>query len=343
MIRKITLVVVVLSAVISHAADNGVELISVKKIWDASPHCAFTDLLRFKDAYYCVFRESSAHIPGLDGKIRVLRSVDGDKWESIALVAEKGIDLRDPKISVAADGRLMLLMGGSVYGGTEPTPGRKRVSAHSRVSFSKDGSEWTTPQPVKGIGDDQWLWQMAWHKDVGYAAVYSTTKQEGKRIFTIWRTADGVTYEKLADPKPGIYLSEAAIRVAADDTMIVLLRGEEKDRHAWIGTSAAPYQRWDWKDGGHAAQGPNFIVLADGRMFYAGRDFLEKGAAKTVFGRMTRDGLEPLITFPSGGDTSYAGVAEGGNGELLVSYYSSHEEKGKTSIYLARIRVGIGR
>jgi hypothetical protein len=78
-------------------------------------------------------------------------------------------------------------------------------------------------------------------------------------------------------------------------------------------------------------------------MFYAGRDFLEKGAAKTVFGRMTRDGLEPLITFPSGGDTSYAGVAEGGNGELLVSYYSSHEEKGKTSIYLARIRVGIGR
>jgi hypothetical protein len=344
MMRKIALVMVLLSAAISRAADHGVELISVKKIWDASPHCAFTDLLQFKDAYYCVFRESSAHIPGLDGKIRVLRSGDGEKWESITLVAEKGIDLRDPKISVAADGRLMLLMGGSIYGGAEPTPGRKRVSAHSRVSFSKDGREWTTPQPVKGIGDDQWLWQMAWHKGVGYAAVYSTTKQEGKRIFTIWGTVDGVNYEKLADPKPGIDLSEAAIRFAADDTMIVLLRGEEKDRHAWIGTSEPPYQTWQWKDGGHAAQGPNFIVLADGRMFYAGRDFLEKGAAKTVFGGMTRDeGLEPLITFPSGGDTSYAGIAEAPNGELLVSYYSSHEQKGKTSVYLARVRVGRGR
>jgi hypothetical protein len=58
---------------------------------------------------------------------------------------------------------------------------------------------------------------------------------------------------------------------------------------------------------------------------------------------MTRDGLEPLIIFPSGGDTSYAGIADAGNDELLVSYYSSHEEKGKTSIYLARVRVGTGR
>ncbi len=332
----------ILPAAPLRAAEGGVELLGVTKIWDAAPHCAFTDLLKFEDAYYCVFRESSAHIPGLDGKIRVLRSVDGAKWESLALVAEKGIDLRDPKISQTPDGRLMLLMGGSVYGGGEPTPGRKRISAYSRVSFSSNATEWSTPQPVSGIGDDQWLWQMAWHKGVGYAAVYSTTKVEGKRIFTVWKTADGVNYEKLTDRKPGIDLSEAAIRFAADDTMIVLLRGEEKDRHAWIGSSAAPYDKWDWKDGGLAAQGPNFIVLGDGRMFYAGRDFQEKGAAKTVFGRMTRDGgLEPLITFPSGGDTSYPGIADAGNGELWVSYYSSHE--GRTSIYLAKVRVGTAR
>ena len=171
----------ILPATPLRAAEGGVELLGVTKIWDAAPHCAFTDLLKFKDAYYCVFRESSAHIPGLDGKIRVLRSVDGAKWESLALVAEKGIDLRDPKISQTPDGRLMLLMGGSVYGGGEPTPGRKRISAYSRVSFSSNATEWSTPQPVSGIGDDQWLWQMAWHKGTGYAAVYSTTKVEGKR------------------------------------------------------------------------------------------------------------------------------------------------------------------
>jgi hypothetical protein len=338
--------VIVFACASSRAGERDPELPGVAKISDRAPHSAFTDLLRANNAYYCVFRESSAHIPGLNGKIRVLRSADGQNWEPIALVAEPGIDLRDPKVSLAPDGRLVLLMGGSVYPGDELVKNRKRTGAHSRVSFSKDGREWSTPQPVEGIGDDQWLWQMAWHKGVGYGAVYSTAKQTAggakRRIFRVWKTADGVKWEKLAEPNPPVDLSEAAIRFLPDDTMVVLLRGEEKDRHAWIGTSAAPYDKWEWKDAGHAAQGPNFIVLPDGRMFYAGRDFTDKGAARTVFGRMTRDRLEPLLTFPSGGDCSYAGIARGVEaGTLLVSYYSSHE--GKTCIYLARVRIPVDR
>ena len=327
------------------ADGDGAVLLGVTKISDRAPHSAFTDLLRVGDRFYCVFRESSAHIPGLNGKIRVLESADGERWEAVGLVAEKGIDLRDPKISLGADGRLMLLMGGSVYPGDESVKNRKRTGAHSRVSFSRDGREWSTPQPVKGLPENQWLWQLDWHKGVGYGAVYSAARQTTagakRRVFTVWKTTDGVNYEKLAEPNPPVDLSEAAIRFLPDDTMIVLLRGEEKDRHAWIGTSVAPYQKWEWKDGGHAAQGPNFIVLGDGRMFYAGRDFDEKGAARTVFGRMTREKLEPLLTFPSGGDCSYAGIAQGEAGVLNVSYYSSHE--GKTSIYLAKVRIAMDR
>jgi hypothetical protein len=329
----------------TRAADNVAQLISVTKISDRAPHSAFTDLLRVGDNFYCVFRESSAHIPGLNGKIRVLQSTDGVIWEPIALVAEAGIDLRDPKITLAPDGRLMLLMGGSVYPGDETVKNRKRTAAHCRVSFSKDGREWSTPQPIEGLPENQWLWQLDWHKGVGYGAVYSASKQTApgakRRIFTVWKTTDGVKYEKLANPNPPVDLSEAAIRFLPDDTMIVLLRGEEKDRHAWIGTSPAPYEKWEWKDAGHAAQGPNFIVLADGRMFYAGRDFDDKGAARTVFGRMTRDKLEPLLTFPSGGDCSYPGIAQGEAGVLNISYYSSHE--GKTSIYLAKVRIPMDR
>jgi hypothetical protein len=123
--------------------------------------------------------------------------------------------------------------------------------------------------------------------------------------------------------------------------MVILLRGEEKDRHAWVGTSRAPYDAWTWRDGGHAAHGPNFVVLADGRMFYAGRDFDERNAAHTVFGRMTAEKLEPLITFPSGGDNSYPGMVDAGDGTLWVSYYSSHEKH--TAIYLAKVRVSAER
>src|SRR5436190_18679783 len=89
------------------------EIVSSAKIWDQAPHNAFTDLIRWHDQWYCTFRESEAHVGG-DGKLRVIFSKDGLKWESAALLAEEGIDLRDPKLSVTPDDRLMLVAGGSV-------------------------------------------------------------------------------------------------------------------------------------------------------------------------------------------------------------------------------------
>ena len=50
-----------------------------------------------------------------DGKIRVLVSEDGERWTSLCLLAKKDVDLRDAKLSVTPDGRLMVLMGGSYY------------------------------------------------------------------------------------------------------------------------------------------------------------------------------------------------------------------------------------
>ncbi len=310
---------------------------SSAKIWDGAGHNAFTDLLRHDGKWLCVFREGTAHIPGTDGRIRVLASADGSSWKSQALVAEKGIDLRDPKISLMPDGRLMILMGGSIYDGEEPKPGRKRTGGHSRVSFSKDGIEWSAPAAVEGVGDRQWLWRVTWHKGVGYGTVYSLDKLKGKREFAIWKTADGVRYEKLVDPAAPADGGEATIRFLPDDTALMLFRSEEKDRAAWIASSKPPYDKWDWKKAEHAAQGPDFVVLGDGRMFYAGRDFPDAKAAKTIFGSMTSQSLTPLITLASGGDTSYPGLVEAADGVIYVSYYSSHE--GKTTIYLAKIQV----
>src|SRR2546429_6325023 len=113
---RITTVAVLAFLIVAHPARGaGAELIEVKKIWDQAPHNAFTGLLKWKDAWYCVFREGSGHIPGTDGKIRLLRSTDGEKWESAALIAEKTVDLREPKICVTPDERLMIVMGGLVY------------------------------------------------------------------------------------------------------------------------------------------------------------------------------------------------------------------------------------
>ena len=88
--------------------------------------------------------------------MRVITSTDGEKWESTALVDEREVDLRDPKLSIVPDGRLMLIMGGSVYRGT-------RFGTRSpRVSFSEDGRQWTAPK--KELAEDHWLWRATWHE-----------------------------------------------------------------------------------------------------------------------------------------------------------------------------------
>src|SRR6476659_5273773 len=125
------------AAVAAASPPEAPQLVSAVKIWDRAPHNAFTDLIRWRNRWYCTFREAEAHVGG-DGKLRVLESADGQAWEPAALIAEEGIDLRDPKLSITPDDRLMIVAGGSVYLGTKTLKGRQ-----PRVAFSSDGREWT--------------------------------------------------------------------------------------------------------------------------------------------------------------------------------------------------------
>src|SRR5205085_11619512 len=144
-------------------------LIGVARIWDEGSHNAFTDLIRWRHRWYCTFREAGDHIGG-DGCIRVLCSADGDAWASTALIAESGIDLRDPKLSITPDDRLMIVAGGSVYEGTM-LKGRQ-----PRVCFSKDGHEWTAPERV--LSEGEWLWRVTWHGGKAYGVSYNPEERK---------------------------------------------------------------------------------------------------------------------------------------------------------------------
>jgi len=65
------------SAIPLSAAES--EIISVERIWDLGEHNAFTDLIRFRDRWWCTFREAKDHGPS-NGKVRVIGSEDGDHW-----------------------------------------------------------------------------------------------------------------------------------------------------------------------------------------------------------------------------------------------------------------------
>ncbi len=318
-------VLVLALVLVAAAAAADPEIVSVEKVWDQGGHNAFTDLVRFDDRWFLTFRESDAHVGG-DGKIRVLVSADGEKWESAGLVTEDGVDLRDPKLSVTPDNRLLLLMGGSIY------RDGKYVSRRPRVSFSAAGADWSAPEAILEEGD--WLWRLSWHDRTAYGASYhGGGGLTGERGCTLYKTTDGLHYDKVVDWKVD-GCSETTVRFELDGTMIAMVRGEGDPKTGSIGRSRPPYANWSWTEAGQRFGGPEFTILPNGQMWAGSRHYGDKQT--TVLARMTDDSYQPVLTLPSGGDTSYPGfVFE--DDLLWMSYYSSHE--GKTSVYLAKIRL----
>lgn len=301
-------------------------LLGVKKIWDAAPHNAFTDLIRFEGRWFCAFRESSGHVVK-DGKIRVIASSDGEAWTSVAELLDPRGDLRDAKLSVRPDGQLMLLTATNLKSG-----GYQSVAYSSR-----DGNAWSAPIDV---GEPNvWLWGLRWQGGVGLSIGYGTGK-EG-RFVRVYRTNDGATFVPIV-PKLDVaapYPNENAIAFDPDGTATLLLRCDPDA--AYVGRAKPPYDAWALKQTTTRIGGPALIRLPDGRYLGAGRLFDDdakgKGPRTSLFWIDPKSAeISECLRLPSGGDTSYPGLVWH-EGTLFVSYYASHE--GKTSIYLARVRV----
>jgi hypothetical protein len=299
------------------------KLIEARKIWDQAPHNAFTDLIRFQHRWFCVFREGTSHVSP-DGALRVITSADGGKWESAALIASPTSDLRDAKISVTPDGRLML-------SGAEALHDKSQHTHQSLAWFSKDGRDWSERQE---IGDpDFWLWRVTWHKGIAHGVGYACHDERSIQFYT---STDGKNFVtpvtmKFSAGKP----SETSL-VFDGDTCYCLLRLDGTPENGLLGTSLPPYTEWDWKDLGLRIGGPHMLRLPDGRLIAAVR--LYDGGTRTSLGWIDPKAgkFTEALKLPSGGDTSYAGLVWH-DGLLWVSYYSSHE--GKTSIYLAKVEI----
>lgn len=306
-------------------------LISSKAIWEEAEHSAFTDLAEFKGSFFCVFRESTSHAAGMDGKIRILKSKDGSKWESVLLLAKDGIDLRDPKLSITPEGKLMLNAGGSIYRDEE------LLGFDPQVSFSENGTDWSPFQSLNLSGE--WPWRVTWNEGIGYTASYRLTDisdSDKPWVLTLMKTKDGIHYDSITQLDVPNYPNETTLRFLKDHTMVALVR---RGGNGWIGTSKPPYQKWNWTEIGVSIGGPNFLILPDNSMWATAREMVEEGKEYEqiylTLARMTTTTYDPVLRLPSGGDSSYAGMVYR-DGILYISYYSSHEGE-KSKIYFAEV------
>ena len=313
--------------------------IKVSKIWDQGGHNAFTDLLRFSNYFYCSFREGTAHSPGTggnkqrtDGLVRIIRSRDGIHWESVALMAKDSLDLRDPKMSVTPDGRIMVNIGGSVY------RNGKLMERYPQVSFSdRNGLHFSAPQPAvidpSIVSHGDWIWRVTWHKGIGYATDYQIgpLERRGPTAFYILTTRDGIHYKKLARSDLDGFPNEATIRFDNKDSMFILIRRELADTVGVLAKTAPPYTDWQMKKLDFRLGGPNFIFTRNGQIILGTR---ASGPVTALFFGNKAGDFREILQLPSGGDNSYPGLLLEKD-TLWVSYYSSHE--GKAAIYFARI------
>ncbi|MBD3180762.1 exo-alpha-sialidase [Candidatus Poribacteria bacterium] len=304
--------------------QNNAEIVEVEKIWDKGTHNAFTDLVYHKGKWFCVFREGQGHVSP-DGALRVITSEDGDKWKSAALITSENSDLRDAKISVAPDDRLVLAGAGALH---QPAEHRHQ----SMIWYSENGTDWGDPIE---IGDpDFWIWRITWHKDKAYGIGYGTG---GKRLIRLYKSDDGINFdthvENLFDEG---YPNETSMIFLEDDTCLCLLRRDGDPSSGLLGESKPPYTQWSWKDLGVKIGGPHMIQIPDGRFVAAVRLYDEKVRTSLMWVDPEKGELTEFLTLPSGGDTSYPGLVWHDD-MLWVSYYSSHE--GKTSIYLAKVKI----
>lgn len=319
------------TASLASAGELTFELVSAKKIWDQAPHNAFTDLIRFNDRWFCVFREGTKHVSP-DGAMRVITSKDGESWESAALLTSPTSDLRDAKIVVTPDGQLML-------SGAEALHDQTEHSHKSLAWFSDDGFKWS--ESVHIGEPDFWLWRTTWHKGAAYNIGYATRSNKDATGVRLYKSEDGKNFNTLvSNLRPDDYPNETSMVFTKDDTCYCLLRRDKRtptsEYTGILGIAKPPYTDWKWKDLGTRIGGPHMIQIPTGELIAAVRLYDKPVRTSVCVIDPVAGSITEKLKLPSGGDTSYAGLVWHED-QLWVSYYSSHE--GKTQIYLARVKI----
>ena len=326
-------------------------LVWVKRIWDRAPWNGRGELIRFSGAWFCAFKEGLRHTNERQDELdrvgcRIITSTDTDTWTSVVKFQHDEVLFENATLRVAPDGRLMCLLCQDTPKGIEDLDAwsRKYSRIANWVSFSQDGRTWTEPLPIRyrnAAGEPVRLDREIFHLDCHGGAIYAIPRGCG-----LWRSGDGVNYTQVkrvsTEPRGARFADhETALRICPNGEMIALCRSHRPPGQ--IACSRPPYTHWTVRRIPHAAHGPNFVILPGGQMWAVSRETDEAGKPpyRTVLYKMTRTAYEPALALPSGGDTSYAGMAWHAN-FLWVSYYSSHESRtlGKEAVlYLAKVKL----
>ena len=302
----------------------------IKGVWDKGKHNAFTDLCNYKNMLYCCFREATNHVSP-DGALRIICLDKSGNLVSSNIIRKAGADLRDPKLSVMPDGKLLLLAYARHYDVSD-----KFLYSQPICWFSVDGYSWSNEH--KFADKNWWLWRVTWQKDKAYGFAYNRTQQSlnlyhgnPRRTFEILKKG------ALSLKKHGKgYPNESDVVFDDDAKAYAIVRRDADTCSAQLGTAYPPYTQWNWHDLPAYIGGPAMQLVSANHALIAGRLWQKSGPKTALWSLDLHERQLTLQTvLPSAGDTSYPGIHLDGN-LVYLSYYSSHEND-KSNIYLAQL------
>ncbi|WP_343616091.1 hypothetical protein [Flavobacterium sp.] len=297
-------------------------------------HQAFTDLVYFDNQFFLTYRESDKHLHGRDGVIKVYNSEDAENWNLMAEFSSAGFDLRDPKFSVRED-ELELYMHGSKYDGEIITEFRDYRSKFSH-SVGWENLENVVLDNLKIstskiAGNEAWPWRVTWYNKTAYTFGYSLDNK-----LDLYTSIDGLFFKgsNTSVSKNDFFGNEATIRVNEKGDFYAIIRSQ----NLLLAKSTDNNKSWQVFDKIRvfAFGGPNFVFYKN-KMLITGRD---SDLMQVILYSYDLDSqtYKKSYVFPSAGDCGYAGMVIK-DVDLWISYYSSHEKKKGSSVYVVKLKL----
>lgn len=321
-----------------------VKVKNVRRAFHNGEHNAFTDLIRWNDAFWLTFRSCpDGHGVARSASIIILRSADAKTWEQVHQFSVPDRDTRDPHFLSFKD--QLFVYTGTWWSGVEGNLPREQYEINQHLGYAartRDGETWGDPEQLEGtyghyiwraIADGERAYLCARRKR-GYSEADSGAG--GVRIMegALLESEDGINWRFLSlfQKEKG---NETAFQFQDDGTLVALSR-EEGDSSK-LARAKPPFKEWEHANIPFYIGGPLLACWGD-RWLVGGRRKTDAGPKTTLYW-LIDDEPVAFAELPSGGDNSYPGFVEIDDKQALISWYSSHEkdENGNTitAIYLA--------
>ncbi|MHA1275334.1 MAG: sialidase family protein [Promethearchaeota archaeon] len=303
--------------------------------WDAvadGKHNSNTDMILWNDTFYLIYASSPFHWGTSESKLVIRKSINTKDWIKVTELDFGNLDdIRDPKFALI-NGTLF------VYALANQPP---IADPYKTVyAISNNGVDWSNWLDLKGDDIEGWLfWRpKTYDNNTWYCPAY--WHEHGKSA--LFKSTDGITWEKVSEIYKGETNDETAIEFYEDGTILSTARLEGVSEYMIIGdvnggtllaTSKAPYKEWNYEkskitrlDGPRLFRYNNKIYAvgrfepeAKGLFTNTGSFFNKK---RTSLFLIDNNEITYLSDLPSTGDTSYAGIVMK-DGYLYISYYTS--------------------